>query len=885
MDTRFEIIERTYYRRDRFDAPLDSYLFDTVKQLRVLTSGEHPIWQDVVKDLLTTYITRFNDLYHFKLARGDQSIGKSKRQIDYEKHIEMLEHTRAREYISKVCIATLRGHGWQTLQGLGKWRWKNLFRPRKLFFWFISLPYRFFIRIIQRIGGAWYALEVLGLFKSLNDEEAEALLDYLQTHSYEWGTLYVVNVLARPRMISKEKQERLTKIIFSKQFERSDVHEQVLARLSQISEPALRKLVGSENESSFFGTYSGDLLEILARSSASNPEAMHYLLEMHYLKDATFASTVEDKLRKNLGIVDKESLRIVLDKVEVDHQLDVSELILRNISQISASAKGLVYDYLTSSDLRKRYLAAYLISNLSNSEYSDIRNAYEVLEETGLGPDYLEATNESYQSRDQFQQRVIRLLLVLAKDYQHLAGRFLNNLRARWEPVFVETVRYVFLENLSDEETKLFAHHLISGEIADCKVILERNINKIGQQFYDEVLQALETVETSNMLGYILYKDGTIPQIEFSKVCLGYEFRIWHCLVDINSSISSIISGNRFVIPALLCLQRPNRTERHAAPLHSHDKDSYVSICSDISKAIELINLSDEDDELLVEKLESWCTPSSNNINTIMRAISCFPRLNTRLLNMIRIGIEDRHTRKEAYKVLTNLPRLDRDAEKMIIQGILDRSMSSDILENPQSADSSGVDELIAVLKNRKELTKNDDITELWVFIYTIKSLVNSSAIGEDAISICKEILLEKTSLFDERRAKGERPFAVWALSRVRPINSEIIDILKKIVNSGPPQLISTDHIIWTKVAAIIALSEIGSDITNGLTWDERESFADMIIKYVKIPFPSDYHLFGGENVFPERPSDAVYDAATLIVETMRKHWAQTDYVVEDDID
>ena len=354
--------------------------------------------------------------------------------------------------------------------------------------------------------------------------------------------------------------------------------------------------------------------------------------------------------------------------------------------------------------------------------------------------------------------------------------------------------------------------------------------------------------------------------------------------MSINSKISNLTSTNHLVLSSLLCLTKPNRNTWKSAPVSNYDGDSYISICADIGKAIEVINSIDNDD-LVIDVLVNYSKMPHCDADAITRAISYFPRSDPRLFEVIREGFNEAYTGREKQFPWQNMERIGRDEVRLVIKSILDRSAPNEILKNPHIVDAAGAEILIDALRRRKELAP-DDVNELWLFIYAIKSLVQSSAITEDVINICKDTLKQKVHVFDESHSLGERPFAVWVLSRVRPLKPEIYYFLKDLATSGSSaQLVASGDFVWTKVAAMIALSEMGSDITNKLSWAEREDIADVIIKVCDASLLDNSNLFGGENVFPEKPSDAVYDAACLIVETMRKHWAQIDYEVEDIID
>lgn len=888
MDPRFAIAERTYYWKDRFDTPLDSYLFDTIEHLRVISSGEHPIWRIVVADLLDTYFMRIfmGRIYHFKLSYGNPYSDKSKRQVDFEKHISMLEFTDARNYISKVCVESLNGRAWQAIQKLRIWQWQAFFKPKLIFALLILIPMKLILGLISRANGAGFALEMLGLFKSINEEECEAILAYWKKHPKEdWAILSFLNILIRPGMISKDMQARFEGFIYERQFERDDIHQQVLARLTKISSLALQKLneLVSTEES---GNLNREALDSLIASAAINPDVMEYWISQSPRLERYYYSGIDDTFRKNLGAVDEESIKVVFHFARngSESQSKFAETILKNTQQLTNAAQRYLYNCLKSDNQNERFLAASVINNLQIADRLLVEDVFDSLLEMGLGPDSLEVTNNAYQATNDFQQKVLGLLLEISKNRQDLVRRFLLALRDKWSSEFVGTVSWVFVDTqLTKEMIATFASKLQFGEIESCRKILMENKDKINPSKYSEVLEALESVQNNDMLSYILRGEGTETQQEFSKICLGYTFRVWHCLVAVNSKISSLTSTNYLILSSLLCLTNPNRNTWKSAPVSNYDRDSYVSICVDIGKAIEVINSLDNDD-LVIDVLVNFSKMSNSDVDTVMRTLSYFPRSDQRLFEIIREGFTEAYTGREKHFPWQNMNRISRDEVSLVIKSILDRSAPTELLKNPHTVDAAGAEILIDALKRRKELAQ-DDVNELWLVIYAIKSLVHSSMINEDVINICKDILAPKVNMFNDSHALDERPYAAWTLSRVRPFRPDIYYFLKELVTSGPTQFTAYGHAVWTKVAAMIAISEIGSDITNNLSWAEREDIADVIIKYVTLPFQTDFNLFGGENVFPEKPSDSVYDAACLIVDTMRKHWAQTDYVVKDFID
>jgi len=896
MDTRFDLVEKTYYRKDRFDIPLDSYLFDSIKQLNVIKKGEHPIWKIVVSDLLSTYFMRLflERLYHFKLSYGNPSVDKSKKQIDFEKHIRLLEPTLARNYISQVCIAALDGHAWQAIQKLRKKKWQDWFKPLFIIYMIRSFPLRILLRIYSINNGAFIALEIFGLFKSLTDEECNAILFYLEKqennkHDHdEWKISDFTNILTRPGMISKNIQNRFEQYIFTKNFEQKEIQNQVLARLTRISSEALQRLKDSiTNETDFNSKrLSEDVLDTLLNSAATNPDVMVYWLDQVSHLDIYHNPINEKTFQKNQVIIDSESMKVVFDFVQDgdESHSKAAEIVLKNIHLVTADAQNLLRKYLKSGNQNERYLAASIINGLSITDRLLIEEAFESLLDMSLDLNSFEKTNTALHSDDNLQQKVCKLLLEICKDRNDLVKKFLVNMRNRWSNEYINAALRVFSgTTVPNEVIENFALELEYGKINDCQGILLENSSHLSSEKIKEISLALRSIQDNNMLIDLQPGDGTTAQEELLSVCVRFIYSVWPCLVAINSNLSSLTSSDYLVLPALLCLEKTRRNTWRSAPISKYDDDSYLSICNDIGKAIEVIGSFDNVD-LVINTLVSYSKQPNSDANLIVRAISAFPQPDKRLFEIIREGFGEGNPGQVKQIPWQNSTRLDNEGVSLVVRSILNGRASSDILKSPPTVDVTGANELIKAIKKRRELTDNE-ILQLWLFIYAIKSLVNSSMVNSDVVDICMDLLHEKVSTFDESHKRDERPFAVWALSKALPLRAEVINLFMGILTSGPSQLISYGHFVWTRVAAIIALSEIGSDTTNELLWEEREAIADIIIKYVKIPFLSDFDLFGGENVFPERPSDAIYDAACLIVETMRKHWFQEEIKIPEEID
>lgn len=879
MRTGLDLIEDIYHRRDRFDVPLDSYLFDTIELLQSARNEEHTIWQTVVWDILNTYVMK-HAFFHFLLSYGDKTVKKNKNQLNYEKHIKMLERkTNARKYISKVCIAALNGDGWQTLQTLKKWKFKDYFRPRFLIFKILNMPYSLMMNFFQRFKGRYYALEILGLFSSLTEEETQAMFTYLQKNISEFDILYFSRVLSRPDMLSADNQKRLVDIISSKEFELQNIYREVLATLNPLIFTRSKVMFNNENPLS----YSEEERDAIINFASQYPEMMLRLIKLNQFQYSD-DSTMAEKIKKKLGIVTEPCLKVLLHVDENDTiYFNHAKIIARSITHLSYEAQQLVRNSIKTGNPRTRFLAICTFLNTEHPDFNDVEEAFNSLLEIALGPEFLEISNDASKI-DDFQLDAISLLLELAQYRVDLIRRFLVGLHTRWMHEFEAGVSKVFSRtNIELSSINNFAFHLLCGEISDCREWLRINCESIDKNLADEVLEALICIENNQLLKFALDKTGTIAQNEISIICLGYILRVWPCLIGIRNVIPRLHTSNYLILPALLSLIRPNRDETHSAPVSrwSTEGDSYISIAKDINTGLKIISNDMNNDNLIFDVLENHICSSFFDAEIVMKAISCFPRSNEKILKLIQYGVEeDRYLKQGAIKALLSLPRLTKEGFELILKYTLSNEMSVDIVETSQMVDPSAVEILIDTLKNLEKITEND-VTKLWLFIYIIKALLKSSGINEDVVDICKNLINQKPSIMDERLSLNERPYAAWLLGKIRPIRTDIIDILKSLATIGSLPSMVIGHFLWTKVASVISLAEITSDLSNNLTWKEREEIADIIIKIVQQPIQHEYSLFGGEGIFPENPSDAVYDAACMVVKTMKDYWAQTENKIE----
>ena len=883
MKENFDIIENTYYWRDRFDLVLDSHLFDTIQQLQILGKGEHQIWQQVVWGLLNTYLTRHR-FYHFRLSYGNLDTSKTKRQLNYEKYISMLEYTDARKFISRVCIASIKqNRGWDTLQKLKKVNFRNYFRLGFLLKQLLAIPYNFSAKLEDKLKGKWYALEILGLFHSLTKDEIETMLSYLQKSGYEWGILYFTRVLTRPGMIPLEKQKILVEIIAGKKFVRDDIYQQVMSLILKLNLPSTEKMTESLKNPSVY--HSSEVQKEIISFLGQNPSLMK-----EYLSNGLFqnshSTNIGDEIRKNLGIVNLECIKILLEAATDgdDAEFSRAETILRNITLLSPDAQLLILKTLNSMNPRKVFLAACTMVNSASQEYINLQETFFALIDVGLGPDYLEMTNDAYQSQDKFQASVIGLLLEIGQYRPELLKIFFLRLQTRWFHEFETMTNTVFDGvKLSQSDSTAFTHYLVRGDIDGCRNILQINQGTIDKRTYDNISDGITCVEMNEMLFDATNESKTFKH-QFARTCLGYLFRVWPCLIAINERMPSLTPSNHFVFTALLVLSKPRREGTYSPPIRASQNDSFLSVCRDIEVACKLIEPDTYDEQLALDIMEKKLSVSDRDAKMILSSIASFPRANDRLLQLIRKGLNDRYFKQESINALLSLPRLNKNGVDLIIECIVNGTMSFDIVKNPKPIDPSAIPTLVNALQNRKSIIQ-DDVKQLWLFIYAIKTLSISSGITEDVINICKDVVLHNTSIFEQKMTKDERPYAIWVLGRVRPIRAEILNLLNKVLKSSPTKAVITNYLMWSKVAAAVALAEIASDKSTSLTWPERESIADAIAKVVNLVNPeSEFSLFGGENMFPDSPSDAVYDAANILVSTLREYWALTDYEVFADL-
>lgn len=152
MPNYFEVIDKIRRKEDIFDEVLNGNLFEAINGLQQVVSGSDPIWAKVVFELLFHYSAGFLR-YHFRLSYGnpDPESHKPERQRDLEQHIRQLLQTEARDLISKVCISSLHGKGWQTLYEMYPGRVSFTLNPVKLWRRFLT---RTFWSLVQKTPGA-----------------------------------------------------------------------------------------------------------------------------------------------------------------------------------------------------------------------------------------------------------------------------------------------------------------------------------------------------------------------------------------------------------------------------------------------------------------------------------------------------------------------------------------------------------------------------------------------------------------------------------------------------------------------------------------------------------------------------------------------------------
>ncbi len=247
MSSLFEIIDDLWRKEDVFDDVLNGSLFKAINGLQQGVSGDDPVWAKVVLELLFDYLVGFL-FYHFRFSYGDPEADKPERQRDLEQHIGKLLQTEARDLISRVCISSLHGKGWQALYELRPWRFPFTLNPLKLFRRFLGLKS---LHLIQKTpGGAGMGLQVFGLFDHYTPEEFNELMLRIQHHaqnkrSYaynEWDILYIVRLMTRPHVILQQEHDRLVDLILSIEFTREDVRAQIFAELAKSSDKAVAAL-------------------------------------------------------------------------------------------------------------------------------------------------------------------------------------------------------------------------------------------------------------------------------------------------------------------------------------------------------------------------------------------------------------------------------------------------------------------------------------------------------------------------------------------------------------------------------------------------------------------------------------------------------------------
>lgn len=877
MSNYFEIIDRIWREEDAFDEVLNGNLFEAIEGLRQIVRGNDPIWAKVVYEILFEYVTGFF-LYHFRLSYGNPEAPKPDRQRDLEQHIRKLLHTEARALISKVCMGSLNGNGWQTLHGIRPWRLPFTLNPFKLYRRLVAWMFRVCLHLLGKHLGAEVGLEILSLFDCYTSDEFEELMSYLQRHVHdEWRNLYVVRLMARPQAILPEEHNRLVEHILSIEFAREDTRDQILAELARSSGKALNELVKHKPP---------DLAEQLVVSAHVNPLSMKCLISS--VSSHSFLGRDVNDVFGKLGRLERACAEILLQATLEENLYSSAVLVASHIAALTVEAHELLMSNINSPDLRLRYVAACALLQTARTAPAERIAVFNSIMEIAIDRNPLEITNEACAKRNPLQKMAVNLLLDMAQGDPPLVKAFLIALRNTWRGEFASAFESFFH---SCEAPPGLIHELVEcvldGNISEARLTLCLPSYEVRAFTSCLISDALGQIADNELIFYAVNDDGS-PVANLIRTCVGYTIRVWPCLALLGDHISSLESPHFAVVAALISLARPDRNEWRPMPLTpsyaSFDsKDSFVAICQDLSLAVGILESLDE--EYILGTLTDLASRSDYTVRReILRSLRFFPRANPIIMSLIRAGLADssREVCQAAQESLYGLPYLGTDGVELIIETVasldekLRSGMSVDLVERSQPVASSAVPRLKDLLRNSNKVTP-DQVHEVWLVEYCLNVLKFVPQESADFAELYRQKLLTNYSNDDLRGHL--RPYLILALGRVRPVTQETLEFLLNLLKPGMTKMMIRNirdlGFPEVKMAAAIALAEIGSDLTNGLDWNMRDNIARHLVWAAHQPIPVDSTFVGGKDIFPKDPNDATYQSAKTMAIVMKTHVAR----------
>ncbi len=875
MPNSFKFIDDIWHEGDVFDEVLNGSLFDVIDNLPT-AGGDELTWAKVVFVLLFSYLMGFF-LYHFRFSYGNSEASKPERQRNLEQYIGKLLNTKARDLISRVCRSSLHGKGWQTLSEIRPLRFPFTLNPLKLFRRFLWLK---FLQFIQKTpSGAEMGLQVFSLFDSYTPEEFNELLAQIQHHSHnkrsyaynEWDILYIVRLLAMPEHITQKEQDMLMDQVLSIEFTREDIRVQVFAELAKFNDKAVAEV----------DTYKkSDLPDRLVTSAHINPLSMTSLISSMAFFSSHYNYTTDDKLAK-LEPLEKSSAEALLQTAHSEEATySIAVLVATHISALTPEAREVLTSHLNSPDPHLRYLAACALLQTVRPVPMERREVFMSIMEIAIGPQYLEITEEADGRRDSLQKMATHFLLDLAESDPVLIGTFLVALRTTWKDEFANALARLFSGcEMGNDLIEKLVEHLLDGNLSAFRI----NVSQRCTEMHDvSITTALDRIATNDLLFYYWNNDGS-PEAHLVRTCAGYILRVWPCLTFLTGYTSKLRVPHFAVMAALIALDKPGRGGWEGMPVTKsyagHPKDSYISICQDLSLAIRILESLNEESILnLLTELEREADERTRE--QIMRSLRFFPRTNHILMSLLKKGLTaERKVRQAAQGSLSSLSYLGSDGVDLIIETVLSSSneypttMRNNLTESPEPIAPAATSRVLEALRTSSDLT-SDETREFWLVEYCLNALKFVPQEGAEFIELYKQKLRVNYSRDDLRRHL--RPHFILALGRVRPVTSEMVEMLLNLTKPGRVRMAirSLRNLDYPeiKMAAALALAEIGADLTNGIDWNMRETIANHLIWSAKQPLHRDSTFVGGKDIFPKDPNDAMYQSAKTMADIMKSH-------------
>jgi hypothetical protein len=269
-----------------------------------------------------------------------------------------------------------------------------------------------------------------------------------------------------------------------------------------------------------------------------------------------------------------------------------------------------------------------------------------------------------------------------------------------------------------------------------------------------------------------------------------------------------------------------------------------------------------------------------------IRAIGCKERVTHEEIKHLKNALEkfNSDTGPEAEKALFRLSWLDREGVELVLSMIVPQdsnkynsTLLDDLVSNPKPVSPSGIQKLMEALENWESV--ENDIYASYLVEYCLLYLSKNSAITEPVREICKKLMtirLRDTNTF----TRHDRALAILTLAGSGYCTEEFIEFLTdklNFQNKAFRVVFDTDY-EELPLASAVALTEIGSDISNELEWPQRKKITDALVKAAKRPWAFDTTYIGSYKNWslPKSLNDAIYQSLKKMYSIFLDHECQT---------